>query len=212
MFCRQHGNKRKSPVRCRGRYHASFKGNFMRSHLLFVAGAPLALVLSACGGETVVEDPSDPEQIAEAMGNLPEPQPGEYTMTGELVEFSIPGASEDEMAMMRGMFESGLTAGQTFCMTEEMAKEGYKEWLTQSQNVPEGCEFSDYKTSSDSFDATLACNNADGTSGTVKLTGTVSATSQDMRMEMDMTSPGEGPGAMRMVMETQTVRKGDCPA
>ncbi len=184
----------------------------MRLNLLLVAGAPLALALSACGGETVVDDPSDPEQIAQAMGQLPEPQAGEYSMKGELVELAIPGASEEEMGMMRGMMEAGLKAGQTFCMTEEMAKNGYKEWLTQSQNVPEGCEFSEYKTTSESFDATLACNNPDGTNGTVKLTGTVTSTSQDMRMEMDMTSPDQGPGSMRMVMETQTTRTGECAA
>lgn len=184
----------------------------MRLNLLLVAAAPLALALSACSGETVVDDPSDPEQVAKAMSSLPEPQAGEYTMKGELIEFSIPGASEQEMGMMRGMFEAGLKEGQTYCMTEEMVKQGYKEWLTQSQNVPDGCEFSDYKTTSDSFDAVLACNNANGTNGTVKLTGKVTKTSQDMRMEMDMTSPNEGPGSMRMVMETKTTRVGECAA
>lgn len=181
--------------------------NALRACLL---AAPMVFALTACGGETVVEDPGDPAQIAEAMAALPEPEPGEYSITGELVEIDIPGASEEEIGMMRGLFSAGLSTTQSFCMTPEMASKGHQEWITQSQNVPEGCEFSEYKTSGDGFDATMACSGNDGTSGTIKLTGAVTATSNDMRMEMDMANPMQQGGNMRMVVETKSKRTGDC--
>lgn len=181
----------------------------MRANLFLVAAAPLALALTACDSGTVVEDPSDPEQIAEAMGDLPTPQAGEYSVTGELIEFDIPGLGEDEAGMMRGLFEGSLASAQTFCMTEEMIGEGGQDWITKSQNVPEGCEFTSYETTANSFDAEMTCS-AEGNEGTVKIAGTVSSTTQDMRMEMDMANPMLGDGTMRMVLETQSQRVGDC--
>lgn len=175
-----------------------------------LAAVPLAFGVAACGGETVVEDPGDPAQIAEAMSALPEPEPGEYSIKGELVEIDIPGASEEEIGMMRGLFSAGLATTQSFCMTQEMASKGYQEWITESQNVPQGCEFSEYKTSGDGFDATMACSDTDGASGTIKLTGAVTSTSNDMRMEMDMANPMQPDSSMRMVVETKSQRTGDC--
>ncbi len=181
----------------------------MRVNSYLMAAAPLALALTACDSGTVVEDPSDPEQIAEAMGDLPTPQAGEYSVTGELVEFEMPGIGEDEAGMMRGLFEAGLASSQTFCMTEEMIGEGGQDWITKSQNVPQGCEFTSYETTGNSFDAEMTCN-AEGNEGTMNLSGTVSATTQDMRTEMDMANAMLGEGRMRMVMETQFERVGDC--
>ena len=184
----------------------------MRSFTYLLAAAPFALALSACGSGTTVADPSDPEQIAEAMSELPKPEPGEYSMKGELIEFDIPGATDEEVGMMRGLFEMGLQAGNTFCITEEMAEKSHEEWLTQSQNVPDGCEFSSYETTADSFNGVMKCDSPDGTKGTISLGGTITSTSQSMQMEMDMTNANEGPGSMRMVMKTETNRVGDCPA
>lgn len=182
----------------------------MRSNIYLLAAAPLALGLSACGSGTSVEDPSDPEQIADAMGDLPKPQPGEYAMKGELIEFDIPGASDEEVSMMRGLFEMGLQAGSSFCITEEMVEQGHQEWLSQTQNVPQGCEFSSFDTTADSFNGVMDCDSEDGTKGTIALGGTITPTTQNMSMEMDMTNSGEGPGSMRMVLKTETTRTGEC--
>ncbi|MWV28570.1 DUF3617 family protein [Erythrobacter sp. GH3-10] len=176
--------------------------------MLFAAST---LALSGCGDFGTVEDPSDPAQIEAATKDLPKPQPGEYRTTGELVELDIPGASEDELQMMRGIMEQGATQQRTFCMTQEEADDGYREFLENLQQGSDECQFTDFAVSGNKLDATMACDDGKGSTGTMAFGGTISETSQDMTVTMDMKNPASD-GAMRMVMRTQSERVGDCTA
>lgn len=168
------------------------------------------LALAACGDSGTVEDPSDPEQIAAATRDLPKPQPGEYRTSGELVEFEMPGASEEEVQMLRGMMESGATQERTFCMTQEEADSGYREFLENLQQGSDECEFTEFSVSGNSLDATMSCDDGSGSTGTMAFGGTISETSQDMTVTMDMNNAMMEGQSMRMVMRTTSERIGDC--
>ncbi len=178
--------------------------------LKFMFPVICACALAACGSETVVDDPTDMNQIADAMDNLPTPQAGEYQTQGEVLEFEISGASEEEVEMMRGFIALGVETSATFCMTEEMAESGFEQWSSDLQSVPEGCEFTEYSTSSNTMAGTMQCSGPDGSSGTIQLSGTITETSQDMTMEMDMANPMQEDGQMRMKVNTTAQRIGDC--
>lgn len=169
------------------------------------------LILAACGDSGVVEDPSDPAQIEAATQDLPKPQAGEYRMSGELVEFEVPGASEEELAMIRGIMEMGATQERTFCMTQEEADEGYREFLENLQDGSDQCEFTSFSVSGNQLDAAMACDDGAGATGTMEFGGTISETSQDMTVTMNMANEGEGE-SMRMVLRNRSERIGDCTA
>lgn len=171
----------------------------------------IGISLAACGDSGTVEDPSDPDQIEAATQDLPRPQPGEYRTTGELVELELPGASEEEVAMMRGIMEQGATQGRTFCMTQEEADEGYREFLDNMAQDSDECEFTQFAVAGDNLDATMTCNDGAGSTGTMSFAGTISETSQDMTVTMDMENAGEGQ-SMRMVLRNRSERIGDCEA
>ncbi len=173
--------------------------------------APLlaGIALVACGDSGVVEDPSDPAQIESATESLPKPQPGQYRTTGELVNLEIPGASEDELQMMRGIMEQGATQDRTFCMTQEEADEGYREFLDNIAQGSDGCQFTDFAVSGNSLNATMACDDGSGSSGTMGFEGTISETSQDMTVTMDMQNTAADE-SMKMVMRSKSERIGEC--
>lgn len=174
--------------------------------MLFAAST---LTLTACGESGTVDDPSDPAQIEAATQDLPKPQPGQYRTSGELVELEIPGASDDELQMMRGIMEQGATQERTFCMTQEEADEGYREFLENLQQGSDECQFTDFAVSGNNLDATMACDDGEGATGTMAFGGTISETSQDMTVTMDMQNPSAD-GQMRIVMRTLSERVGDC--
>ncbi len=181
----------------------------MRISTLLAAASMFAL--AACGDSGTVEDPSDPEQVAAAMEDIAKPQPGEYTTTVELVEFELEGASDEEEQMMRGMMEAGAAQTQTTCITEEQANAGFQEMLTAMQDNAEQCTFSNFAVEGDTLDATMNCDDGAGSTGTIQFGGTISETSQNMTVTMDMAN-GTAGQSMRMVMRNQTERVGECSA
>ena len=174
-----------------------------------------SLVLSACGGESEAasgavsaSNLTDPEAIAEALGNLPKPQPGEYKIEAEVVEFAMPGASEEESNALRGLVEMGAMSGITFCMNEEMAQQGHEEYLEQLQGMNENCNYDSLSIDGDKIDAKLTCG-FDGASSTIEFNGTISETGSNMTVSMDMQEPITGKG-IQMVMRNTTERLGEC--
>ena len=182
----------------------------MRRTALYAS--PLILALAACdGGNVVVDDPSDPEQIAAASATLPQPEPGEYTGSMEISEFSMDGVEEEQQALMRAAIEGMSGQERTTCITPEMAEEGYQEFLANLNQGAEGCEFTSFTVEGDTLSADMQCDDDAGTSGTMQLTGTVTSTSQDMTVRMDMTDSAQNQ-TMRMTMRNQMERTGDCDA
>ncbi|MBH5322039.1 DUF3617 domain-containing protein [Aurantiacibacter sediminis] len=181
----------------------------MRFAIMGIAAS--AFALTACGGPQSAEDPSDPEQVAEVAAGLATPQPGQYRTTGELVEFDMPGAPEEQVQMMRGMMEMNTGQEEVICITEEQADEGFQEFLVAMNDNADTCTFSEFTVDGDQLNAAMQCDDGRGSMGSVSFDGIITETSQDMTVTMDMENAAEGQG-IRMVVRNQTERLGDCPA
>ena len=175
--------------------------------IAFAAASLAMLALAACGDETVA-DPTDPDSVAAASANLPDPEPGQYRSVGELVEFEVADAPAEQTEMLREMMGQMFSQPQEQCMTEAEAEEGYRGFIEQ-MNDNQSCELQNYETTSSTFTARLACSQ-DGAEHTVDVNGEVSGTSMDMTMAMQGNFPQMG--ETRMVLRMQSERIGDCPA
>lgn len=185
----------------------------MRISILFAAAS--ALALAGCGGEATSVDPNDPEAMAEAADALPKPQAGEYTTTGELVEFNVPGIPEEQAAAGRQAMEQQFAAASSFCITQEQADRGFEDFVREMQGNDQDCTISNFVAGSASIDATMTCGGGDGgmPESTIRIAGTVGETEQDMTMTMDVQNPvAPDGGAMHMVVRTHAERTGDCAA
>lgn len=179
----------------------------------FINTLPLlaGLALAACGDSGTVEDPAnDPEGVAEAMANLPKPEAGEYRTTGELVEVSVPGMSEEKTAMMRELMTGMFAEPQSQCLTAEQAEDGYESMVGKLGQNNEGCEMATFNATSDGFSATMNCDDGEGNVGTMTYEGEVTSTSMDATMTIDGTDPNMGD--LRMVVRLQSERVGECAA
>jgi hypothetical protein len=174
---------------------------------------PLAagLALAACGGSDTVDDPANnPEDVADAMASLPNPEPGEYQMTGELVEFEVPGMSAEETQMIEGMMSAVFSEPQTQCLTAEQAAEGYQRFISEMGQSDDDCEMESFETSGNGFTARMACADDTGNSGTMTYAGEVTGDSMDMTMTVDGSDPTMGD--MHMVVRMNSQRVGECTA
>lgn len=196
--------KRGQTVRLRA---TLMEGKIMR--IAMVLAASSALALAACSGETTVEDPSDPEELAAATDSLPTPQPGMYTDTAELVEVEMTGGTPEEQEMMNMIFQPGSTQETQVCRTEEDTAGGAEDFLETMNDLPDECEMESFTVDGGSFEANMDCAGGAGESGNVQVAGTMTETSSDVTMTMNMESPEEG-RTMRMVIRTQSERTGDC--
>lgn len=178
-------------------------------HLKYTCALAASLALVACGGSDTVEDPANnPEDVAEALGNLPSAEPGEYTTTGELVEFEVPGMSDDEVQMARGFMATLFSEPQTQCLTQEEADEGFENFISDMGQGNDACEMQTFESTGNSFNAEMTCDDGSGNVGEMSYAGEVSSTSMDMTMSVDGTDPDMG--AMRFVVRMQSERTGDC--
>lgn len=168
------------------------------------------LTLGACSDETSVDDPNDPEQVAAAAQTLVKPQPGQYEVTSELIEFEMPGLGEDEQQMMRGMMEGGFSQTTSYCLTPEEADKGWQDAVENMQNAEGECEYSRFETSGDTLNAEMSCNNTDGSTAEMTMTGELSETGQDITMAMSGRSPEMPGGEMNMTMRMVSKRTGEC--
>jgi len=177
----------------------------------FVLAMPLVagLSLAACGDSGTVEDPANnPEGVSEAMANLPKPEAGEYRITGELVEFEVPGMSDEETQMARGFMSAIFSQPQTQCVTAEQAAEGYESVIGNMGQDDESCEMSTFNTTASGFTAVMNCDDGQGNVGTMTYEGEVTSTSMDATMTVDGNDPDMG--SMRFVVNMASERVGEC--
>lgn len=169
------------------------------------------VALAACGGGDTVDDPANnPEAVADAMSGLPNPEAGEYSITGELVEFEVPGMAQDEVDMARSFMSAIFAEPQTQCITAEQAEEGYRGFISEMGQDNDSCEMDSFETGSNTFSARMNCGDEQGNTGTMTYEGEVSGSSMDMTMTVDGNDPAMGD--MRFVVRMQAERTGECTA
>lgn len=182
----------------------------MRISLILPLAA--AVALAACGSkEEDKSGPVSPEQAAQAMSDLEVPRAGQYKAAIEVLEFDIPGLPAAQKDQMKAMFAGAVTAGHTYCLTQEEAENGAKD---MAEKLAQGdCTFNQFNASGNSLQADMVCKDEKGLQGNVKLAGTTNKEGSDMTMEMSQKIPQmPGEGVVNMKMRMVSTRVGDCPA
>jgi hypothetical protein len=168
-----------------------------------------AILLAGCGdkaGESGEGAVSNEEAAARAEGMV-QPQPGQYRTSLELLEFDIPGMTDQMKAQMRSIVGGEFAKGNTYCLTpEEAAANGPKR---MAENMAEGnCSFSKFDVSAGTLSADMQCTGDDGLTSHVLMNGMMTQTSSDMTMTMNQDM--EGVGQVRMKIRAKSERTGDC--
>jgi len=170
-----------------------------------------AILLAACGGDadTDADGNVSGEELAAAADGMVQPRPGQYRASLELLEFDVPGLSGSEKEQMQQIFASGLSQGNSFCMTEEDAAQNGAEEMVK--NLAESdCTMNSFNVSGGRITADMQCPAEGGGMGTVKMDGTMTAEGSVMTMDMNQEIPNMG--ATRMKMRVTSERIGDCAA
>jgi len=170
---------------------------------------PLAavLALTACGDSA--DEVTTAEDVADEMADGPQPLPGQYTTSTEILEFSVPGLTEEMQTMMQSAMAEGASEGASYCLTAEDAatsREDMIKSMTESD-----CTVQRFDVSGGNIDAALQCpTGTEGISGDVTMTGTMAEDGADMQMSFKTQVPELGEATIRMRMVSQRV--GDCTA
>ena len=172
----------------------------------FTPFLPLAasLLLAACGGgaDEPGEGVSVEDALAEAQDNDMVPRPGQYRSTQELLELSVDGVPDSQLAMMRDAFAKGAAHESTQCVTPDMTRE---QWI--SNLAESNCTITRFDTSGGELDVAMTCTAEEGINGEMTMKGSSTEESSDMVMSFAQQTPM---GDARMRMRVKSERIGDC--
>ncbi|WP_228243386.1 DUF3617 domain-containing protein [Porphyrobacter sp. GA68] len=166
--------------------------------------------LTGCGGgdeQNAAGEAMSQQDVAAAADAAVRPQPGQYRITTQLLDLSMPampGANSDQL---RSMMEASLSQERLTCLSAQDAERGYEEMLRQSQDGR--CEFQRFSAVGGRLDAAMTCR-GEGGQATMTMTGTANSTASDVTMSMRSTVPQMGEMAMQLRVRSERI--GDCPA
>lgn len=177
--------------------------------------APLSAIIfvAACGGDADTNDDgtvSSEEVVAEAAGSI-KPQPGQYRVTTEVLEFNMPGMPDTAKQQMQAQMgrAAGAARAITYCLTPEQVAANGPEQM--AKNMAAGnCTVSRFDVSGGTISAEMQCARGNGAASHVTMYGKMTSTGSTMTMtnEADM----QGMGKMQMKTRVTSERVGDCPA
>lgn len=178
----------------------------MRSTSIIVAA--LSLSLAACGGDAPEEAGSGENLSMEEVANRMEsaavkPQPGQYRVSMEVLEVTIPGAPEGTADMMRGMMGG---RSHQYCLTQEDVDKGFENMAKQSQEGD--CTFDRWDIDGGQFDGKMSCSVPGQGTMTMTMSGTGTPTRSEVDMKMEGNMAGMGDSTIRMKATHERV--GDC--
>jgi hypothetical protein len=165
------------------------------------------LALSAC--DSADKGPKTAEQAKEEAAKLDRPTPGQYKQTMTITKFEIPGAPPEMTAQMKTAMAQAQE--HTFCMTEAMADEGFREMFDKVGDEGE-CTYDRFDVSGGRLDAVLSCQNPREGKAQITMAGTVGENGSDVTVTVNQQG-GEAPMAnAQIAMHMVSQRIGDCPA
>nr|WP_298929351.1 DUF3617 domain-containing protein [uncultured Erythrobacter sp.] len=167
-----------------------------------------ALTLAACGspggdadtdGDGVVSA-DEAAALTDAAGDEIKPLAGKYKVQTTFVKAD---GLPQEMIDMMG---NSMTNSMEFCLTPEMADEGFGQRPDQEED---GCTMEKYVIDGSNMDMAMSCDAPDG-SGAMKMamSGTVTPTESDLTMTSQGMIPGMDEASIEM--RVQQTRIGDC--
>jgi len=168
-----------------------------------------AMLLAACGGNSDADGDgkiSSDEAAAAAQGMV-QPRPGQYRTTAELLDFDMPGMTDQQKDQMRQLMAGSMAEGNTTCLTpEQAAQNGAKKMV---QDMAEGdCTIKTFDVSGNNVVAEMECAGQGGPKGVVRMEGEMAAESSTMTMEFNQDVPGQGQAHIKMRMNSQRI--GEC--
>lgn len=176
--------------------------------LIHTAPLAAAILLAACGGDADGSGNISDEELAAEASGMVQPQPGQYRVALELLEFDVPGMPESAKQEMQQLFSSGLAEGNTVCMTEADVAENGAEQMVRKL-AESDCTMNTFNVSGGTVKAEMQCLE-NGASSTVRMDGQMRADGSTMTMERvgDVANVGE----TRMKLRITSERIGDCAA
>jgi hypothetical protein len=181
--------------------------------------APLAAALLAagCGGDAAADkgggeaaSTSEKGALAREMANAPRLQPGQYSVSMEMVRFDVPGMPPEQAQMMRQMMAGVSAQQQSHCVTQAESEQSLEDMY---KRLGEGnCTMDNFDVSGSRMTGQMTCSGGAGRSSTINITGEMGTTASDTTMVMALTDPGLPQGRGEMEMRVRMNRTGDCAA
>ena len=176
--------------------------------MIWRIGAVAALVAALTGCNDKPPIPPGKSEVATESAKLPKPKPGRYTSLTKLVEYAVPGASPRDAERLES--EMKAIAGQTrsYCLTQTEADKGFEDLWRQSQQGD--CKLGKFAVDGENLSANMTCKTPQGVISKIAMEGTGGAESSHMRLTIEQQThavPGSG---VRMVLEIDNLREGDC--
>ena len=176
---------------------------------VFALTSSIALV--ACGGGSVDADADGDGEVtqeemsaaADQVSGQVKPLPGQYRASVSFVSADILGAPPEMVQMMSG----AMNQSSEFCMTEEMAEDGFGEAMKEGQQ-DDSCTITRMTLDGSDMNMAMSCSDPDAGEMDIQMTGTVSPTSSDVTMVTEGTFGPLGPGKMEMNVKQERI--GDC--
>jgi hypothetical protein len=170
-----------------------------------------SIALAACGGAAGEDADTDGDGVvstAEAAallaseGGQMKPEPGKYSAKMTFIKADIPGLP----AEMQEMIGAQMANTFEFCLTPEMAEEGFGETMQQGRD--DNCTMDRLDIDGGSIDMAMTCNDPGSGQMQIAMTGTISPTGSDLTM-VTQGAFGEM-GEANIEMNVKQERIGDC--
>lgn len=170
-----------------------------------------AMLLAGCGGNTDANNDGkiSGEEAAAAAQGMVQPRPGQYRTTAELLDFDMPGMTDQQKEQMRSLMAGSMAEGSTICLTPEQAEQNGAKQMVQDMAKGD-CTIKTFDVSGNNVVAEMECAGQGAPKGTVRMEGAMAAESSTMTMEFNQDVPGQGQAHIKMRMNSQ--RTGDCAA
>ncbi len=167
------------------------------------------VALAGCNSEPEIEATNASveevaNQVREASGKDQFIRPGRWVSTVTIEDVSAPGMPAQAAQQLKGM----MGEGQRFetCLTEEQAQRPREDFFAGANRQ---CRYDHFTMGDGKIDAQMRCAQG-GASQVMKMSGTYSPSSYEIRMTSSL-EDAEGPGAgMAMRMRVNAERAGEC--
>jgi hypothetical protein len=165
-----------------------------------------ALALAACNQAD--KGPKTMEEAQKEAAKLERPEPGQYTQTMKITKFEVPNAPPEMAKQMQASLGEAQTT--TFCLTEEMSKQGFQEMFNELGKDGE-CKYERFAVSGGKLDALLQCESKAEGKGTITIAGTVGSQGSDVTVAIQTVNPASPMGNSTIGMNMVSKRTGNCP-
>lgn len=174
---------------------------------IILTSALACLALAACDGAD--KGPKTLDQAKAEAQQMERPEPGQYSQTTKFTKFDVPGAPPAMAEQIKGMMQDkGETT--TYCLSKEDSEKGFEEMF---KKVGEGeCKYERFDASASTIDAVLVCDTGQGSNARLAMSGTVSKTGSNVKVDVEQKNSKTPMGNANLAMEVSSKRIGDCPA